>query len=1449
MRELRVEDALMYLDQVKIEFGDRPHIYNEFLGIMKTFKSQQIDTPGVIQRVSHLFQGNKKLVLGFNTFLPEGYKIELPVDGRGRHIAVYRAPGQAGVTQILGPGLGAPPPPTRQNTGVASSAPPTGQQGAMIGGPAGTTPQQQGPSSHNGTAGGSRSIIPPHAQQPQLGNQPTRRPPTQQNGHAPQPSQTNHGSLGNNLHGTSHHLSQGPGPTTLQHRQTGTSSAAAAVPPQQGIASAPSPSGNGVTMEQNGTPASGQFKGQQTQRQGPHGMSPGTQQTQNLQMRHAGHGVVHSPAQLNQGQGGVMSAGDAAAAAAAARARMAVERGAPISHVDSQANRPTDAQRLPHRSQGSAQGTVASRVAPPVSSQQGQGQGPDGKVVSSTSRMGLSVPQPATQTAGNVGTHGLSASLSASAHVAGSSVAGGAPPNIHTHGAGHASGPPTQPAPPPPPPQQQPVEFDHAINYVTTIKKRFAEEPETYKKFLEILHTYQKEQRGIKDVLDEVSVLFADHPDLLKDFTYFLPDAVQAQAKAQLEQVARLAENRKRKEIAKRAIMLTSRQQRPQPPGAGQVAGVVRPVRQGVEALAFGTQQQSVAAPAPVPFGATRGRTEEREKEICRHAAYGVVSFDPVRPPRRNEPTPSQAAAKFGRPCVIPEIPIEPTTTESAFFERARAHLNRRELAPDKPPGTRRHTPHAEFLKCLHLFGSGILTKDELLLLLRGLFMQGHAPKSGANAGGGASNPLVATAATELLREFEELLVGRGPYAEQERGAKDKSKFGSMTARDFDYSRCDHYSPSYFSYPIECPLDQFMTFSGQSEEEAAVLNNEVVCVGAERGNGSGGKQRILNSPEEYDGVKARRNAYEDAMFKIEDERFEVDMAIERNHSAMRQIEPIEQEAVLLRENEEKDGQPIGRLKYNLKNRSLNSIHIGAVARVYGESGDEVVYHLLRNPISVLPIVYRRLREKDSEWRNARSEMLMQWRAGVEANNEGSLDVLCYFYRREIERSFGSEQLLEECKRARYYAKHPRKQHQHPATRSIGPTFYSSNPSTKAMLFQPHIKLRVSNIMPHKDAYDCLTIVSNNGVAKTNADRERVSRIWSEFIAPWFDLPVHWFLDELRKRIRSDKSSCIVKYAPGQRVRTAFGDGPILSLIEGNHSASFRYKVKLPYGVGFVRPSAVIHVLPSTSKAQYARTGGFMEFVEHREEPSEGPEKKTIDKNYHLVFGTEKIYLFVRLYCLLVSLLCDARDNLVQEERNSVENGRNDSLVWSSRNVEEISNDLGKRKRLYRGYRGLVAALKDYINGDIDSKVFETCCRSLAADKVYLLAAIPRLVEKCAEALVKVAREDVLLALYDFSQLKHMDPLLLRSQCFSVTSDATYRIQYQPSDGSIFFSYLSVDNDLLTAPKHGTMVANSSSDGVFHEEEGKNWHSDRVDDNTTTKERDFSLPHPKRLKVR
>ncbi|KAF8140489.1 hypothetical protein EV363DRAFT_1152523 [Boletus edulis] len=81
-RPLNVTDALSYLDAVKVQFQDKPDVYNHFLDIMKDFKSEVIDTPGVIERVSMLFHGNPSLIQGFNTFLPHGYRIDVSADPR-----------------------------------------------------------------------------------------------------------------------------------------------------------------------------------------------------------------------------------------------------------------------------------------------------------------------------------------------------------------------------------------------------------------------------------------------------------------------------------------------------------------------------------------------------------------------------------------------------------------------------------------------------------------------------------------------------------------------------------------------------------------------------------------------------------------------------------------------------------------------------------------------------------------------------------------------------------------------------------------------------------------------------------------------------------------------------------------------------------------------------------------------------------------------------------------------------------------------------------------------------------------------------------------------------------------------------------------------------------------------------------------------------------------------
>ncbi|KAF9445685.1 hypothetical protein P691DRAFT_805298 [Macrolepiota fuliginosa MF-IS2] len=106
-RPLNVTDALSYLDAVKGQFHDQPDVYNHFLDIMKEFKHELIDTPGVIKRVSQLFNGHSALIQGFNTFLPIGYRIECSADAHdSSYITVTTPTGTTMQTTNNGPGRG-----------------------------------------------------------------------------------------------------------------------------------------------------------------------------------------------------------------------------------------------------------------------------------------------------------------------------------------------------------------------------------------------------------------------------------------------------------------------------------------------------------------------------------------------------------------------------------------------------------------------------------------------------------------------------------------------------------------------------------------------------------------------------------------------------------------------------------------------------------------------------------------------------------------------------------------------------------------------------------------------------------------------------------------------------------------------------------------------------------------------------------------------------------------------------------------------------------------------------------------------------------------------------------------------------------------------------------------------------------------------------------------------
>jgi hypothetical protein len=101
---------------------------------------------------------------------------------------------------------------------------------------------------------------------------------------------------------------------------------------------------------------------------------------------------------------------------------------------------------------------------------------------------------------------------------------------------------------------------------------------------------------------------------------------------------------------------------------------------------------------------------------------------------------------------------------------------------------------------------------------------------------------------------------------------------------------------------------------------------------------------------------------------------------------------------------------------------------------------------------------------------------------------------------------------------------------HPATRNFVPDFSRKCSDADALLFQPHIAVKLGKAaMPsHHDAFKMITTKIKNSSLYTKSEREAAGRIWAEFMLPWFDLPIHWVLDEIRDSFRGKISSNVVK---------------------------------------------------------------------------------------------------------------------------------------------------------------------------------------------------------------------------------------------------------------------------------------------------------------------------------
>jgi histone deacetylase complex regulatory component SIN3 len=551
-----------------------------------------------------------------------------------------------------------------------------------------------------------------------------------------------------------------------------------------------------------------------------------------------------------------------------------------------------------------------------------------------------------------------------------------------------------------PKPQFEFLDREHALSYVTKIKRRFTNEPERYQQFLLILQAYQgqqqafqeataggrerpseqaqqKRQLSIREVLDRVSELFQDHPDLLSDFTYFLPDAVQVQARDRIRRTMEITKERKNQ-----AMRAEAERRYGDSSGVGSNAG-------GAFGKGGPGGDKSSAASAVPP---ARDRERLREVEAADAREYAERNLDDrelslrerekerekerLVDKARDRSQVGMGAGKSPRVQAVvkkrrqrdEEMCLALTPSEKGFFERVKSLIGPRDT-------------WVEFLKLLELFSCEVLNRAELISLVSDILTNG----TGGSGGSGST----ATQSRQLLEELKSLIANKG-FTD----LTPQDVWYSMPIAEVDLSQCQRCTPSYRCLPEGYPI---LSCSERSRAEQAVLNDQWVSV--------------PTGSEDFSFKISRKNAYEDALFHCEDERHEVDQCIENNASCMRILEPLAEEIAVLKEYT-KGGIE---WQFRLDRRSLGRLHLKAIARVYGEHGAEILELLRKNPGGAIPVILRRLKAKDEEWRRARRVLGERLKRVMEDNFYKSLDHRSFYFKQADGKAIRTKSLVAELK--------------------------------------------------------------------------------------------------------------------------------------------------------------------------------------------------------------------------------------------------------------------------------------------------------------------------------------------------------------------------------------------------------------------------------------------------
>lgn len=385
----------------------------------------------------------------------------------------------------------------------------------------------------------------------------------------------------------------------------------------------------------------------------------------------------------------------------------------------------------------------------------------------------------------------------------------------------------------------------------------------------------------------------------------------------------------------------------------------------------------------------------------------------------------------------MPE-PLAPTpyavaaADEIGFFDRVKKFLNNK-------------TANSEFLKLCNMYTQDLIDKD-VLTAKAFHFIGGHA---------------------DLFAWFKAFVLFNGEDQTVDNRPAPPSGRVSL-------SNCRGYGPSYRLLPKR---ERLKPCSGRDDLCSSVLNDEWAS-------------HPTWASEDSGFVAHRKNAFEEGLHRIEEERHDYDFYIEANQKCIQLLEPIAQQMLTLPAQDRANF----RMPTGLGGHS-QSIYKRVLKKVYGpDHGPQAVNDMFSNPFSVVPVVLARLKQKDEEWRFSQREWEKVWQTQTENLFLKSLDHMGLSVKSNDKRNLSAKHLIDLIK-----TKHEEQKRSRTARNKVSRYQFLWNFEDKDMIL---------------DLLRFMCLYATNSGQHGASEKERILDFFEMFLPQFFDLAEDKVIEKL-----------------------------------------------------------------------------------------------------------------------------------------------------------------------------------------------------------------------------------------------------------------------------------------------------------------------------------------------